>query len=434
MAMAETVSPFFSLPLELREQIYQSLLSSPAQGSDVLRTCHEIYTEARKFLYQRPLTFRSQAVLYTWLANAPKELLSHVSKICLNVQDVDLNPILSAEDSIDQSCTPPRLMTWELYKAELARLEQALRRIPTVKSITIRAPSSQHSFLYHKFMTGILDMLSPLFPDLLDLQLDGNFHHQNLAFLSGLKHLESFSFDGFSSSLPAATAKILSSLQHLNNLSLFSQHATLAPEFGLHSAVTAKRQSFTGDVVRTISRLASFSVTERDPGLSPTLFFTSEVLSSLQDHKTLKGLSIHLSHTPDDETLESLGNFLERSSIERLELDWPDLHPSVLERYRLLGGSLKVLWVRAKSEAHAFEILLSISESREGGDIRKLKKVGLVRSTENYGHVHTMIGDRKESKIGPSDRKTCNVCFSPRPSVHLFTKGRRCNSNASRTG
>jgi hypothetical protein len=44
-----------------------------------------------------------------------------------------------------------------------------------------------------------------------------------------------------------------------------------------------------------------------------------------------------------------------------------------------------VLWVRAASAASAFEILWSIAECRETGDLSAMEKVVLVRSMEEYG-------------------------------------------------
>jgi hypothetical protein len=412
MPPTKSVSPFFDLPLELREEIYKSVLFSPSQGPDILRTCREIHFEARKFLFQKPLSFQSQTVLYTWLDEAPSALLAHVSEIALHVQDVNLKPILDSGATMLQHRSHPRLMTLELYQRELDRLKQALKRVPKVKTLTIRVSSGQSSYLYRDFVAHILSGLGTLYPYLLDLRMEGDFHYQELEFLSKLEHLESFSFDGFSSSSPAVTANILANLQHLSNLSLVSEHALLATDTDLNGGFTAKQQSFNGDVACRISQLASFSVIERFAVPSPTVFFTLEVLASLQDHKSLKSISIHLSHTPSTAILESLEEFLEKTPIELLELDWPDLEPFVLERYRLLARSVKVLWVRARSESDAFEILWSIVESREAGDICELKKVVLVRSLEVYADMHNGVSDRKDSGVGEFGPGDCNVSSS----------------------
>lgn len=409
MVTAEHISPFFNLPLELREQIYRTVLSCSGQGPDLLRTCREVHTEACKFLYQRTITFRSQGVFNAWLAVTPNNMLDQVSKISLSIQDVDLRPILGTEASNSHTRTSPRLMTWDLYQTELDRLEQALRKVPKVRTITIRAPSSQYSFLYREFMEKILELLSVVFPDLRDLQLDGSFHSQGLTFLSSFKKLDSFSFNGFSASSPSETMDILSNLKYLTNLSLISKDALLTPTVGLHSGFTAKRQSFMGDVMRTIRQLASFTVTQHASTSSPSQFFISEVLSSLLEHKSLKSLSIHLSHAPDAEILSLLETLLEEIPLERLELDWLDLQPTVLERYGLLTEHLKVFWARTINEAAAFEILWSIVECREAGDLCNLEKVVLIRPAEAFEHVYNLGCDRKNSGVGNFNIESCTV-------------------------
>lgn len=409
MSSLEETTLFFTLPLELREQIYKEVLASPTQGPDLLRSCREIGSEAHKFLYQRPLNFRSQLSLHEWLSRAPNDLLPQATEITLKIQDVDLRPLLELDASTVQATGPPRLLTWELYQAELDRLNKALRKLPKVKTVTIRALSSRQSFLYREFLGNILDMLSSLYPTLLDLRLEGNMHHQSLEFLTGLQHLNSFSFDGFSSTSATETADILARLGQLNSLSLISQHAMLTPSTYSLSGFTAKPQSFTGDVIRAINQLASFSVIERIPTSSPTLFFTSEVLASLHSHKALNSLSIILSYTPDDDTLQSLQHFLERCPIQHLELDWPDLKPAVLEEYSLVQEDLKTLWIKASDVSNALTILLLILERRKAGNLQELRKVVLVRASSNYNDGEIASSDRKDSGVQPVEDDKSDV-------------------------
>jgi hypothetical protein len=158
-----------------------------------------------------------------------------------------------------------------------------------------------------------------------------------------------------------------------------------------------------------MNQLASFAVTEMVPTSSPTLFFTTEILTSLHNHSTLTSLSVRLSHAPDNEVLEALENFLERSNTRRLELDWPDLDPVVLERFGLLADKLNCLWVRAKSEADAFDILWSVAESLEAGDIRELRKIVLLRSYAICVDVLSKACERKDSGIEALDGLICPV-------------------------
>lgn len=412
MANSENSSQLLTLPLELREQIYRRVLSSPSHGPELLRTCREIQTEAHKFLYQRPVVFRGQDALYHWLDGTSRIFLPQVTEISLKLQDVDLTSLLQADASPDQPSTPVRLSIRELYEAELGRLEQALRKLGNVKTVIIRKISEQSSFLYRDFVTKCLALLSSVYPALTTLRLDGDFQHHDLAFLKCLKHLESFSFDGFSSSSPASTADILSELDALRNLSLTSQHGRPTSDLRTYPGTKAKRKSFTGDVVRAFERPKPSSVTEPNAVAPLALLFAPVVLTTLQHVHTLNSISILLSHTPDAYMLQSLEHLLEITSIQRLELDWPELDLFCLEEYWLLRNNLQVLWVRASNEADAFDILWSIFESREHGDLRDLRKVVLIRSAEKFINTSTVIGNRKDSATETTVSLSYNVSTS----------------------
>jgi hypothetical protein len=382
-------SSLFALPLELREDIYRRVFSFPNQGSNILRTCREISTEARKFLYQKPLFFKSQEAFYTWSSSTPRNLLAHVLDVSIYVQDVDLKPILSLGTSTLSHQTP-RLLTTELYQADIDKFKQALAQLPKVKAVTIQTPLKRPSYLYRDFITQILGSLSTLCPNLLDLRLEGNFHHHDLHFLACLKNLESFSFNGFASTSPAATANIIASLHRLTNLNLVSEHAYSTPGTDFHGEYIGKRLSFSGEVVRTIKQLASISVIERTTIPSPILSFMPDVLSSLHAHKTLKSLSVRLSHTPDVAVLASLEEFLDQTPIKDLELDWPNLKPIVLEQYRLVNGYLQVFWAKTECERDASGILHLIAHGREAGNSSQLEKVVLIRDIQLYSKTNDL--------------------------------------------
>jgi hypothetical protein len=438
MSVSIQETPLFALPLELRELIYKRVLASPAHGPALLQTCRAVHLEAHKFLFQRPLHFDGQLDFYRWLDHAPPEFLTYTKELSISIQDVDMRPLLRLQDPV-QASSSSQLLTWQLYEAELDRLKHALKKLPNVKTITLIALSHHQPFLYREFLTKVLWLLSSLYPHLEDLRLEGNLHYQDLRFLSRLDRLQSFSFDGFSSSSPAETATVLASLENLTQLSIVSQSALLTPDHQLHSGFTSKRQSLTGDVLRTVNKLASFSVTERTPRFSSTLFFTPEVLASLHNHRSLNSLSIALSRAPDTEVLLSLEALLESSPIEELELDWPQLDPLVLESYTLLSHTLRVLWVRAASAASAFEILWSIAECREAGDLGAMEKVVLVRSMEEYGGGVGHQGLSRSFEMDCSPDVVSLPLFSPitisgdlYPSLSIVIRCSGCKSWADR--
>ncbi len=381
MGSAKLTPPLlFSLPLELREQVYKEVFASPNQGSALLQTCREIRAEAHKFLFLRPASFSSQESFFRRLDQAPKHLLRHVTDISLIITDIKFTSILDGHLSRDQSASPLQLRSSGLYDRELERLALSLRQLPNIKTVTIRAFRSLSDHLYQEFLTKVLRMLSSVYPTLADLRLEGDMHRQSLAYLTTLKHLSSFSFDGFSASTSMETARILASLEDLNSLSLVSQQGTNTPTSPRLANFTSKPQSFNGDVVRTINQLASFSVAEHKSTPAPALFFTAEVLASLHKHKKLNNLSISLSQIPDNETLEALQFFLEKSTISWLELDWPELQCEVLEQLSLVSAHLQSLWVRAKGGPDAASILGSALRARQEGRMQELRKVVLIRS------------------------------------------------------
>lgn len=384
---------FFKLPLELRTMIYRDVLTHFSAGPQLLATCREIYNEAYAFLFERPLTFRGQAALYRWLEHTPEEHRKRVSEITLELHDADLQPLITsgaegdaepgAEADADaehaEPNDPPRLQAWDLYDAELESLHSSLSKLGSLSQLTVRALSESRSFLYREFLANFLNSLSSIWPDLRGLTLEGNFHHQNLSFIAKLPGLRSISFDGFSSTPPAEMATLLGGLTKLKRLALVSQYSLLTPTTHLHSALSAKRQSFTKDVLAAVKHIASFAVTERVQSSAPALFFTPEMLETLHNHSALKTLTIRLAQKPDEETLGALDAFLGQSGIERLEFDWPGFKAGVLERHELLPGSLKWVWVRVASERVARDLLRTVMNRRDAGGLKGIRSVVLMR-------------------------------------------------------
>lgn len=411
-------TPLFALPLELREIIYQEVLLDPLQGPEILRACQTVHAEALKFLYQRPIIFQSQAALYEWLAERPQHVLRDVHEISLELQDVDLTPLLMSDPSTDSSGRTRSLRTWELYEEEINALDEAFTKLPNVSTLIIRATGGRQTHLYEDFMAKVLQMLASRWPLLQDLSLEGNMHNQSLGAIKDLKALTAFSFDGFCGTEPSETAAILSGLG-LTRMSIVSQPGLLTPTRGQNSTFTSKFQSFDGSVLRSIDQLAHLSISERVPSAaSSALFFTSEILGSLHSHKTLSILSLRLSHAPDEDTLDALNDFLKKSlSVNRLELDWPHLDPAILY---ILTNRLKSLWIRAASLSVASDILGALLESREDGGVQKLHRVVLVRNSWDVEHIvegeRVEDGDEEDAESDQEDVSQCH--FRRRRQTH----------------
>jgi hypothetical protein len=422
MARSKNIAPFFNLPLELREQIYKEVLTSPSQGPELLRACRVINTEAQKFLYQRPIKFPGELYMYGWLDSIPEKFHSQVTEISLNIRNVDLRSLLDSNTSASHQSPPDRLLAWELYIEELRNLKIALSKLSRVRTMTIQVLPGRQSHLYRDFLNAILNSLHSKFPVMLGLRLEGNLHYQSLEFLRMLPALQSLTFDGFSANSATEMSDILGSLEHLGSLTLISHHAMLTPSNLPHSGCKGKFQLFADNAMHTIERLAALSVRERAPEPFTNLFFTPEVATAMQRHKSLTSLSISLSYTPNDEMLRSLGRCLGSSAIQRLVLDWPGLHPEMLEEHSLVGRCIKTLWIRVKSTDAAIKLLSYLLEHRRSGDLNGLEELVLVRDLKDYNATDTAMYDRKDSAciIGEEGSEVVSSSVSSSSKKHII--------------
>lgn len=390
-------TPFLALPLELREYVYKEVLSHPFCLPQILQVCREIYSEARKFLYQRPILFQSQSDLRQWLENKPEEMLEHVYNFQLELQDVDLTSLLIPTSLGDQPDRSGSLRTWELYELELYNLDQSFKRLSNVRVVTIRALTGRQTRLYDEFLANVLQMLGGHFAAMHELILEGNTHNQSMKFLESLKALKALSFDGFSASDPVEIAATLSKI-NVTRISIVSQPTLLTPIQSRHSNFTSKSQSFDGSVLRTTKQLMSFSITE--PAATPAtggLYFNSDILHSLQNHETLSRLSLCLSYTPDEDALDRLRDCLKDScSIERLELDWPHLESSISH---IMTHRLKSLWLRVSDMKAASVILDTILESKKDGEVQGLWEIILIRRDWNAVIVDEKRDEHEEGDL-----------------------------------
>jgi hypothetical protein len=399
MVSAVDQTILFTLPIELRQLIYKQVLASPLHGTELLATCRDIYMEAHEILFERPLEFRGQSVLFNWLDTVPHKPLSQTKELSITIQEADLSSLLVVPALIHHPSDPPRLLTWELYETELQKLYSALGHLPRIEAITIRTIVGRQSFLYRKFLRKFLALATLRYPHLLAITLEGNFHHQDLTFLSGFKYLQGLSFDGVSASSPMETVQILSGLKHFTSLSIVSQNTMLAPKSHSRYTYNSKSQSLIGGAVSTIDQLKAFLVTEVMPVSAPSLFLTSKFLTPLCNHQGLNDFRVCLSQAPSNETVLALEDFLGTTRIRVLSLDWPHLDSDVLKTFSLISECLKILWIRATSATDAFEIIWHIAENRDAGNYHALTELVILRSSQSYNDIAHM-NDRKDSGAG----------------------------------
>ncbi|KAL6711242.1 hypothetical protein ACN47E_005773 [Coniothyrium glycines] len=386
----------FALPLELREQVYKEVFRSPNSSLDIIHTCRELRNEAYKFQFQRTITFGSRAHLYTWLRQTAQEHLAHVVDVRFIVHDVSLDNLMESRDEEDPlAYGSGRLLTWDLYEADLRIFSQALLKIPHLKRITIRATPLRQSFLYRKYLNNLLEILASLYPSLSGLSLEGTMHHQRLSFLMCFERLESLTFVGFSAPSASETIGTLKGMDRLKRSSLVTQQTMLTPTSSMHNSFATKRQSITGEVMRRISNLTYFPVTECLPSRSPDLFVSTATLKSLHPLQSLTSFALHMFCTPDVKTLQALQAFLESSKIGHLSLDWPEIDANTLDECLPVTDALRTLWIRAENICSAASILCSLWESRKAGELSGLEAIVLIRAAIGDEHHQSNVGERR---------------------------------------
>lgn len=154
-----------SLPSELRIRIYEHALL-PTSDLALLRTCSFINTEAQTTLYQRPLSFPSQADLFSWIHRSSTRNLRRVRCLQLRLTDVDLSPLL------DRGLQHTGRSAWKLYQSELERLEHALRNLPNTAEWTVRLPRDSGSVFLRGLVSSFVKLLPHRLPLLQHLSLE----------------------------------------------------------------------------------------------------------------------------------------------------------------------------------------------------------------------------------------------------------------------
>ena len=381
MGLPANATPLLDLPLELREQIYKEVLISQAKSFDLLRTCREIHNGAHKFLYQRPLVFRSQLCLYQWSRSTIEENCSRVTEISLTLQDVDLRTILRSQLTNDITASPPRLLTWELYEMELAKLHETLRRLPRIETFTLRALDLQ-SFLYHAFLFKVLDLLSSVCPVLKDFRVESSIMHHNLGILADFQTLRHLTFAGISAWSASETARILNRMEQLESLSFISNQAATMPLYVPGDGFLKQEKlrdngcKGTQDWKDPPSSPKTNSISSRPSNL------TAKILALLHDYGTLDNISILHVQKPHDEPLVALQKIVNKAAIATLELNGPSLQLETLKRYHLLEH-VATFRIRIKSAADASDILHYLWTQQSEGGLTKLRRLVLTRNSGN---------------------------------------------------
>ncbi|KAI9820296.1 MAG: hypothetical protein M1827_005918 [Pycnora praestabilis] len=334
------------LPLELREPIYQEVLSgSPCKDVKLLSVCRQIYAEAQHYLFKRPQRFGSQFDLYRWLHRVGQKHLHHVATLGMKLYDINPDDCLGKLDYMNldkRGSTQPSGMLF--FEEEVQRLLKALRYLPNVHTLTIYKQQDPETRscqdLYHAFFP----LVAHRYPKLRNLTF--YVDQLPLTFLSSLKSLQSLRFTGYSTSPPAETLKALQMLPQLKEIELFGPPPGL--KFQQRAGYTGVRRglSFIPEVLEGVRPLKSFTICElRDPFSETTIFFVEGMLLSLREShsSSLQTLRISLDFVPTKTSLRALFCLLSScTSLRHLEIGGPGLDADVLD---YLPRSLQTLYI-----------------------------------------------------------------------------------------
>lgn len=409
------MTDLLDLPVELLEEIFRIVLTSPGNITKLSLVCRAFQVRAYDVLLQTPLRFRNQLYLLEWLDGRLQGDLRKIKEVKIQIRDIDFRILLESDELFDQDSPSPRLLTGTLYDAELDTYKQVLKKLPNLNMLTLDALPGQQNDLYYAFLSRLLEGLNSMCPTLEHLCLEGMGHNQSLEFLKHLRHLKSFSYDGFSSMSPTETVSILANLKKLRNLSVVSQQEKGLPST-YHHRESMEKPEFLSHIMDTVTQFTSFSAVERVVPHGSSIIFTPEILDSLSNLMSLKALSIALGHTPDDQILSSLQDFLAKSAIKELELDWPDFAPYVLEKHGIIQEGLEEFRVRARSAMDAFNILWFIYESRKKSWLKELQTVVLIRTAVQYREQSGRVR-REDSGVEETQGEAYPVRSSQSPKI-----------------
>ncbi|KAK4493720.1 hypothetical protein PRZ48_014905 [Zasmidium cellare] len=160
-------SLLLTLPAELRAAIYAAALFDNDNDLALLRTCKQIYMEASPTLYQRPVSFSSQAKLASWVDRTQEPDLKRVRTLSLKLTDIDMSSLFDE----DLRGNGPRPTAWSLYQRDIDNLDRALRSLPGLRNLSITPPERIHSQLLKAMYLSFLAMIPTRLPSLSQLTI-----------------------------------------------------------------------------------------------------------------------------------------------------------------------------------------------------------------------------------------------------------------------
>lgn len=259
---------FLSIPVELREHIYNELLpyDSPSLFQ-LLLTSTQITREAKPFIFKQSLVFDGQSELYSWIRRVDRKYLRYVVDIQFKLHDIDPEKIVGAlgkrlrqaNITAANSAQAPEGSPYdEACDWEIDRLGNAFSLVPNIKYITVLGSTDADPRPSYHMLVSFSKLISRCFPQLVTLINQDEFLPAGC--LLGMQNLKRLCFPGFSSSSPAEVTAMISGLPNLLHLEfnrLDSDTSTL--QDNLYSRIAIRQQCSYAELTHGLPNLESLA-------------------------------------------------------------------------------------------------------------------------------------------------------------------------------
>lgn len=327
---------FFSLPSELRHQIYSTcfdkgLPHNPQYYQAVASVCRRIRSEALPILLQQARYFQSLEAFIGWTTKGNADLLRHISNVSLHCTQSSLHPLLTTKASDNSSPTTqlePDDVSPVVPHGSRPPQRAIFPSIPNLQHLSLnlslisRIHGNDDSHNYHgqhEDQETLLRLIATACPKLESLSLITDLIH--LTCLQDFQNLRSLKWSGYSLSTPQETLSTLNALPSLHTVRLERFPEIYDHEH--HSVPTAELRkyfSFTTDVLRDLKLLKCINISHLTSRV-PSDVLTAGMLIALESHtETLTELGLGSDHFVEGAVLDQILNVVSSFCLKRVSV------------------------------------------------------------------------------------------------------------------
>lgn len=325
---------FFSLPSELRHQIYsicfdKALPHNLQYYQAIASVCRRIRSEALPILLQQTRYFQSLEAFIGWTAKGNVDLLRHINNVSLHCTQSSLHPLLTTEasdHSLPTTQLEPNDVTPVVSHGGRPPQQAIFSSIPNLKhlhlnlDLVLRIHGDDDSRNYHgqhEDQETLLRLIAIACPKLESLSLSADLIR--LTCLHDFQNLRSLNWSGYSLSTPQETLSTLNSLPCLHTVR-FERFPEIYDQeyYSVPTAELQKHFSFTTDVLRDLKRLKCIRISHMTSRV-PSDVLTAGMLTALRSHAdTLTELGLGSDHFVEGAVLDEILNVVSSFHLKRV--------------------------------------------------------------------------------------------------------------------